>query len=108
MHPEDGEPIKAGIGRFGPYVLHGKTYANVENIDEVFTIGLNRAVTLIAEKIAKGPRKGRFGADPGQDVPPRPCTEDGPPPGRGSGGVPPGAASRPAHHPGRGEGSFTT
>src|SRR5712672_2138437 len=30
LHPEDGEPIKAGIGRFGPYVLHGKTYANVE------------------------------------------------------------------------------
>jgi len=68
MHPEDGEPIKAGIGRFGPYVLHGKTYANVENIDEVFSIGLNRAVTLIAEKIAKGPRKGRFGADPGRAV----------------------------------------
>ncbi|HEX4556795.1 MAG TPA: type I DNA topoisomerase [Xanthobacteraceae bacterium] len=68
LHPEDGEPIKAGIGRFGPYVLHGKTYANVENIDEVFTIGLNRAVTLIAEKIAKGPRKGRFGADPGRPL----------------------------------------
>ena len=68
LHPEDGEPIKAGIGRFGPYVLHGKTYANVENIDEVFSIGLNRAVTLIAEKIAKGPRKGRFGADPGRAV----------------------------------------
>jgi DNA topoisomerase-1 len=68
LHPEDGEPIKAGIGRFGPYVLHGKTYANVENIDEVFSIGLNRAVTLIAEKVAKGPRKGRFGADPGRAV----------------------------------------
>ena len=26
-HPEDGEPIMAGIGRFGPYVQHGKTYA---------------------------------------------------------------------------------
>ena len=68
LHPEDGEPIKAGIGRLGPYVLHGKTYANVENIDEVFSIGLNRAVTLIAEKIAKGPRKGRFGADPGRAI----------------------------------------
>ena len=65
-HPEDGEPIVAGIGRFGPYVQHDKTYANLENGDEVFTIGLNRAVTLIAEKIAKGPRKGRFGADPGR------------------------------------------
>jgi DNA topoisomerase-1 len=65
-HPEDGEPIKAGIGRFGPYVQHGKTYANLESPEDVFTIGLNHAVTLIAEKIAKGPRKGRFGADPGR------------------------------------------
>jgi DNA topoisomerase-1 len=64
-HPEDGQPIVAGIGRFGPYVLHNKTYANLESAEEVFTVGLNRAVTLIAEKIAKGPRKGRFG-DPGR------------------------------------------
>jgi DNA topoisomerase-1 len=64
-HPEDGEPIRAGIGRFGPYVQHGKTYASLETADDVFSIGLNRAVTLIAEKIAKGPRR-RFGADPGR------------------------------------------
>ena len=64
-HPEDGEPIKAAIGRFGPYVQHNKTYANLEPGDDIFHIGLNRAVTLIAEKIAKGPRK-RFGADPGR------------------------------------------
>jgi len=68
LHPEDGEPIKAGIGRFGPYVQHGKTYASLEAGDEVFTIGLNRAVTLIAEKIAKGPGRGRFKADPGKPV----------------------------------------
>ena len=67
-NPEDGEPIIAGIGRFGPYVQHGKTYANLDSPEEVFTVGLNRAVTLIAEKIAKGPRKGRFGADPGRSL----------------------------------------
>ena len=67
-NPEDGEPIRAGIGRFGPYVQHGKTYANLDSPEEVFTVGLNRAVTLIAEKIAKGPRKGRFGADPGRSL----------------------------------------
>jgi DNA topoisomerase-1 len=67
-HPEDGEPIRAGIGRFGPYVQHGKTYANLESPEEVFTIGLNRAVTLIAEKRAKGPRGRRFGADPGRPL----------------------------------------
>jgi DNA topoisomerase I len=65
-HPEDGEPIMAGIGRFGAYVQHGKTYANVESGDDVLHIGLNRAVTLIAEKIAKGPRGRRFGGDPGR------------------------------------------
>jgi DNA topoisomerase-1 len=65
-HPEDGEPIIAGIGRFGPYVQHGKTYANLEAGDDVLTLGLNRAVTLIAEKIAKGPRGRRFGSDPGR------------------------------------------
>ena len=65
-HPEDGEPIRAGIGRFGPYVQHGKTYANLEAGDDIFHIGLNRAITLLAEKLAKGPRARRFGADPGR------------------------------------------
>ncbi|WP_420132412.1 type I DNA topoisomerase [Rhodopseudomonas sp.] len=65
-HPESGQPIKAGIGRFGPYVQHEKTYASLEAGDDVHTIGLNRAVTLIAEKVAKGPSKGRFGSDPGK------------------------------------------
>ncbi|HUI12472.1 MAG TPA: type I DNA topoisomerase [Xanthobacteraceae bacterium] len=64
--PEDGEPIVAGLGRYGPFVRHGKIYANLDSPEEVFTVGLNRAVTLIAEKKAKGPRKGRFGADPGR------------------------------------------
>jgi DNA topoisomerase I len=67
-HPEDGEPIRAGIGRFGPYVQHDKTYANLDSPEDVFTIGLNRAVTLIAEKRAKGPRGRRFGADPGRPL----------------------------------------
>jgi len=49
-------------------VRHEKTYASLEAGDEVFDIGLNRAVTLIAEKILKGPSKGRFGADPGKPV----------------------------------------
>ncbi len=66
-HPESGEPIIAGVGRYGPYIQHGKTYANLETGDDVFNIGLNRAVTLIAEKVAKGPR-GRFGGDPGRSL----------------------------------------
>jgi len=65
-HPESGDPIMAGIGRFGAYVQHGKTYAGLEPGDDVLAIGLNRAVTLIAEKQAKGGRGRRFGADPGR------------------------------------------
>jgi DNA topoisomerase-1 len=67
-HPDDGEPIVASIGRFGPYVQHGKTYANLDAGDDVLNIGLNRAVTLIAEKVAAGPRGRRFGGDPGRSL----------------------------------------
>ena len=56
-HPEDGAMITAGIGRFGPFVLHSGTYANLPGVDEVFEVGINRAVTLLAEKRAGG--KGR-------------------------------------------------
>ncbi len=58
-HPETGKMISAGIGRYGPFVLHDGTYANLENPEEVFSIGINRAVTVIAEKKAKGPGRGR-------------------------------------------------
>lgn len=54
VHPDDGEKIEASIGRFGPYVKHGKVYANIKDPEEVFTIGINRAVDLIAEKVARG------------------------------------------------------
>jgi DNA topoisomerase-1 len=66
--PEDGEPILAGVGRFGPYVKHGKVFASLEQGDDVLTVGLNRAMHLIADKIAN-PKKGRrFGADPGKTL----------------------------------------
>ncbi|MBN8919805.1 MAG: type I DNA topoisomerase [Rhizobiales bacterium] len=67
LHPESGDPIVAGIGRFGPYVQHGKTYANLEAGDDVLTIGLNRAVSLIADKATKGGR-GPRGAAPGRSL----------------------------------------
>jgi DNA topoisomerase-1 len=54
--PDDGKPILAGLGRYGPYVQHDKTYASLANIEEAFDVGLNRAVTLIAEKRAGGGR----------------------------------------------------
>jgi DNA topoisomerase-1 len=48
--------IEASIGRFGPYVRHGKLYANIADVDEVFTIGMNRAVEELAKKAARGGR----------------------------------------------------
>jgi DNA topoisomerase-1 len=53
MHPEDGAPIVAGLGRFGPYLKHGSTYANLTEVGELFDVGVNRAVALLADKKAK-------------------------------------------------------
>ena len=49
-HPEDGEVVVASLGRFGPYVKHGRVYANLADAEEVFEIGMNRAVDLLAQK----------------------------------------------------------
>lgn len=59
-HPEDGAMVEAGIGRYGPYVKHGRLYANLPEVDEVFSIGMNRAVEVLAQKVVS--RGGRRGA----------------------------------------------
>jgi DNA topoisomerase-1 len=75
LHPETKEPIEAGIGRFGPYVRMGAVFGSLDRDDDVLAVGLNRAVDLLAKKLAsvrnlgahpgdKEPlsvRKGRFG-----------------------------------------------
>jgi DNA topoisomerase-1 len=74
LHPETQEPIQVGIGRFGPYVRMGSVFGSLDRDDDVLALGLNRAVDLIAKKMAsvrtlgthpKGEfvavRKGRFG-----------------------------------------------
>jgi DNA topoisomerase I len=66
LHPEDGKKITANFGRFGPYVAHNGIYASLPSPEDVFEIGLNHAVTLIAEKKAKGP--GRRGAQTLKDL----------------------------------------
>jgi DNA topoisomerase-1 len=53
-HPETGDAITAGVGRFGPYLKHGTAFKSLAAEDDVLTIGLNRAVSLLAE-----PNKGR-------------------------------------------------
>jgi len=55
-HPEDGEMIIAANGRFGPYLRHGKVSRSLGKDDDVLTIGLNRAVSLLAEP--RAPRRG--------------------------------------------------
>ncbi len=74
LHPDTQEPIQVGIGRFGPYVRMGSVFGSLDRDDDVLALGLNRAVDLIAKKMAsvrtlgthpKGDfvavRKGRFG-----------------------------------------------
>lgn len=65
-HPEGG-PVEAAIGRYGPYVMHTTTgedgkpkklYANLKDPAEVLTIGMNRAVELLAQKAARGNGRG--------------------------------------------------
>lgn len=55
-HPETKVMITAGIGRFGPYIKMGPQYKSLAEGDDVLSVGLNRAVVLLAE-----PSKGRFG-----------------------------------------------
>lgn len=57
-HPESGLPISAGLGRYGPFILHDGKYANLPDVEEVFTVGLNRAVDLLAQKAAGGFQRG--------------------------------------------------
>ncbi|MFT8364824.1 MAG: type I DNA topoisomerase [Gluconobacter cerinus] len=52
MHPETGEKIVAGLGRFGPYVKMGAIYGTLDKDDDVLTVGLNRAVDSLAKKLA--------------------------------------------------------
>jgi DNA topoisomerase I len=59
LHPETNQMISASIGRYGPYLLHNSVYVNIESVDEIFVIGINRAVALLSEKSAKGPSTGR-------------------------------------------------
>ncbi len=65
-HPTSGEAILAGIGRYGAYVQHGKTYANLGRDDDVLEIGGNRAIDLIVAKESGG--GSRFGGGAGREL----------------------------------------
>ncbi len=55
-HPEDGVAVEAGLGRYGPYVKHGRVYASLEKGDDVLAVGMNRAMELLARKAQRGGR----------------------------------------------------
>jgi DNA topoisomerase-1 len=57
LHPESKEMIKAGIGRFGPYLMHQGKFKSIPKDDDVMTIGMNRAVELLAQPSKKRPAK---------------------------------------------------
>ncbi len=61
VHPDSGKPIRAGIGRFGPFVLHDGKYASIPKDEDVMTIGMNRAVDLIAQKMERDAAKAAKG-----------------------------------------------
>ena len=67
LHPADGVVVEAAIGRFGPYVKHGAVYANIPDVEEVFIIGMNRAVEVLALKVA-GRRGGAVAVGPLRDL----------------------------------------
>lgn len=56
-HPETGEMIQAGVGRFGPYLKHAGKFISLPKDDDLLTIGINRAVTVIADDAEKKAKK---------------------------------------------------
>ena len=74
-HPETGQDMEAGLGRFGPYIKMGSIFASLDKDDDILSIGLNRATDVIGRKLASvrilgqhpkdnadiQVRKGRFG-----------------------------------------------
>ena len=74
MHPDDGKPVRAGIGRYGPYVVHEGDFRSLDATDDVHTVTLERALELLAQP--KGGRR-RTPAKPLRELGPHP--DDGKP-----------------------------
>ena len=60
-HPDTGKPVKAGLGRYGPYVVHKRDFRSLAPGDDLLAVELERALELLS--IPK--RRGRQGPDPG-------------------------------------------
>ncbi len=81
VHPETGGKIQAGLGRFGPYVVHdqgkaGKEYRSLKADDDVLTVALDRALALLAEpKAGRGSRRSKS-KDPLKELGAHPADEE--------------------------------
>ena len=67
-HPDDRETILAGLGRYGPYLKHNGSFTSIPAGDDVLTIGLNRAVDLIANNPKKKTTAKALGESEGKSV----------------------------------------
>ncbi len=70
QHPDTGKDVQAAIGRFGPYVKHGSTFASLPKEDDVLSVALPRALELISKKEFKNKPLRVLGQHPetGEDV----------------------------------------
>ncbi|MFM6853843.1 MAG: topoisomerase C-terminal repeat-containing protein, partial [Sphingopyxis sp.] len=73
IHPETSSEILAGLGRYGPYLLHDGKYTKLASTEDVLDMGMNAAVTRIAEGNVRGGRPAKaagkeLGADPESGV----------------------------------------
>ncbi len=69
QHPGTGKDVKAGLGRFGPYIVHDGDFRSIPKTDNLFEIKFDRALELLAQ-----PKKGRGKAAPIKDLGKHPDT----------------------------------
>jgi DNA topoisomerase-1 len=67
-HPESGQDVQAGIGRFGPFVVHDGDFRSLAAEDDVYSVGLERAMELLAQ-----PKRARAGKEVLREIGPHPA-----------------------------------
>ena len=72
-HPETGKPVSVNIGRFGPYISHDGKFKSIPKADSIFTIGLERAVELLAQAKTSATVLRELGPHPDDEKPVEVC-----------------------------------
>ncbi len=72
-HPESGEDVQAAVGRFGPFVVHAGEFRSLTKDDDVYAVGLDRALELLSQPKGGGRQKAEplrtLGAHPADGAP---------------------------------------